>query len=55
MDVRLHLAALMPGRQKSPARAATVLHIFQRIHHVRDEAKETSQTARDARPDTVAH
>lgn len=52
MHMRIHVATLVPRCQQHSATPTTMLHVFQRVHHVGDEAEKAGQEARHAGPDT---
>ena len=53
MHMDLNAAALVPSCEQDTALAAVVLHIFQGIHHVGDEAEAEGEAADDTGPNTI--
>jgi uncharacterized protein (UPF0305 family) len=53
MSMNIDSATLMPGREQETAITAIVLHILERVHHVRDEEQAEGEAEDDEGPETV--
>jgi len=55
MHMRLHVSAFMPSGEQHAAITAVMFDVFERVHHVRDEAEAASEAEGDSCLETNHH